>query len=102
MARSQAELQTVLEELEGVTEAYFQKPLNTQLIAPYIVYEIDDDWVSRADNMVYAFWNRYTVTVVAREPDSPIPGLVRDMPYARFNRKFIAGGLHHTVYTLYF
>lgn len=102
MARSQAQLQSVLEGLAGVVAAYFQKPLNTQLIDPYIVYELDDEYVSSADNKVYAFWNRYTVTIVDREPDSPIPGLVRDLPHASFSRKFVSGGLHHTVYTLYF
>lgn len=102
MARSQTDLQTILSELDGVNAAWFQKPLNTQLTPPYIVYDVDDEWVTRAGNKVYADWNRYTVTVVAREPDSPIPELVRNLPYAKFNRKFISGGLHHTVYVLYF
>lgn len=102
MARPQAELQAILESFEGVHEAHFQKPLNIELKDPYIVYDIDNDWVSRADNLVYDYRNRYSVTVVTRSPDSLIPGMVRDMPHARFNRKFISGGLHHFVYTLYF
>jgi hypothetical protein len=102
MARSQEDLRTILEDLEGVIAAYIQKPLNTQLVPPYIVQEFDDDWVDRADNIVYRSMNRYTVTVVVREPDSPIPGLIRDLPYARFDRRFVSAGLYHFVYNLYF
>lgn len=102
MARSQENLQSILEELEGVQAAYIQKPLNIQLVAPYIVHEIDDEWVAHADNVVYAFMNRYTVTVVVREPDSPIPGLVRGLQHSKFDRRFISGGLYHFVYNLYF
>lgn len=102
MARSQQDLQSILDGLEGVVAAYIQKPLNVTLVAPYIVHEIDDEWVDRADNIVYRSMNRYTVTVVVREPDSPIPGLIRDLPYSKFDRRFISAGLYHFVYNLYF
>jgi hypothetical protein len=102
VAQSQAELQTLLREIEGVTEAYFQKPGNLTLTPPYIVYEIDDEYVARADDTAFAFWNRYTVTIVDRDPDSPIRATVRDLPHASMDRKFISGGLYHFVYNLYF
>lgn len=102
MAQSQQELQTLLSELPGVTEAYFQKPGNLTLVPPYIVYELDDEYVLRADDRVHAYFNRYTVTVVVRDQDSPIPGMVRDLPFASFDRMFIAGQLYHFVYNLYF
>ena len=102
MAQSQEELQAILRELPGVTEAYFQKPGNLTLVPPYIVYELDDEYLMRADNGVHAFWNRYTVTIVDRDPDSPVRDAVRNLPLASFNRKFIAGQLHHFVYNLYF
>lgn len=102
MARSQSELQAILSGFDGVTEAYFQKPGNLKLEPPYIVYEIDDEYVARADDRVHAVWRRYTVTVVVRDQDSPVPGMVRDLPHASFNRMFIAGQLYHFVYNLYF
>ena len=102
MAQPRTELQEILEDFEGVNEAWFQKPLNTKLVEPYIVYELDNEEVKRADNGIYAFWNRYTVTVVVRDPDSPIPGFVRALDHCRFSRKFISAGLYHFVYDLYF
>lgn len=102
MARPQAELQTVLEELPGVTAAYFQKPLNVQLKPTYIVYELSNDHVDHADNIVYAAWNRYTVTVVAREPDSPLVQMVRELPHSKFDRSFVSAGLNHFVFNLFF
>ena len=102
MAQSQLELQELLSGLPEVTEAYFQKPGNMTLVPPYIVYEIDDEYVARADNSVHAFWNRYTVTLVVRDQDSPIKQLIRDLPFASFDRMFISAGLYHFVYNLYF
>jgi hypothetical protein len=102
MARPQTELQEILSDLDGVTEAYFQKPGNLTLVPPYIVYELNDEYVSRADDTIYSFMNKYSVTIVVREPDSPIPGMVRDLPFASFDRSFKAGQLYHTVYNLYF
>lgn len=102
MAQLQEELQTLLSDLPGVTAAYFQKPGNLTLVPPYIVYEIDDEYVLRADDAVYGYYGRYTVTIVVRDQDSPIPGMVRDLPFASFDRMFIAGQLYHFVYKLYF
>lgn len=102
MARSQEELQEILSDLDDVTEAYFQKPGNMTLVQPYIVYELSDEFVHRADNVVYHHLNQYTVTIVVRDQDSPIPGMVRDLPFASFDRMFIAGQLYHFVYNLYF
>ena len=102
MARSQEELQELLSGFPGVTEAYFQKPGNLTLVPEYIVYEIDDENVKYADNGIFAFWNRYTVTLVTRDQDSPTKELIRGLPFASFNRRFIAGQLYHFVYNLYF
>src|SRR5690348_6956762 len=102
MAQSQQEIQTLLSSIDGVTEAYFQKPGNMTLVPPYIVYEIDDEYVARADDRVHAYWNRYTVTLVVRDQDSPIKDVLRDLPFASFNRMFITAGLYHFVYNIYF
>ena len=102
MARHQTELPEILSDLEGVTEAYFQAPGNLVLVPPYIVYEFSDEFVRHADDTVYTHMNQYSVTIVTREPDSPIPGMVRDLPFASFNRSFKTGQLYHVVYNLYF
>lgn len=102
MARSQSQLQSILENLDGVQAAYFQPKMNDKLAYPCIIYERDDSFVSHADNVKYVFYKRYTVTVIDRKPDSLIPDLVEQLPFTRFDRKFTRDGLNHTVFNLYF
>ena len=101
MAQSQEELQELLSAIPEVTEAYFQKPGNLTLVPPYLVYEISDEYVARADDTIFSFWNQYTVTLVTRDQEDPIKGFLRGLPHASFDRRFVSGGLYHFVYTFY-
>lgn len=107
MARSQSQLQSILEQVvseepEDKIPAYFQPKMNDALTYPCIVYERNDSFVSYADNIKYVFFKRYNVTVIAREPDSLIPDLVEQLPLTSLDRKFTRDGLNHTVFNLYF
>lgn len=102
MARSQLELQTLLEGLPGVEKAYFQPPPNQTLVYPCIVYKRSDSYVAYADNVRYLLKKRYTVTVIDRDPDSPISDLVEELPFTRIDRCYPANGLNHFVFNLYF
>lgn len=102
MAKPQSELQTLLESLDGVAEVYFQPPGNQVLVYPCIRYERDDSFVRFADNLLYIFKKRYMVTVIDRQPDSPIPDLVEALPYSGFDRSYRSNGLNHFVFNLYF
>lgn len=101
MARSQTELQAILEGLEGVQAAYFQAP--TSLVYPCIVYERGlPSNVRYADNLKYLLLKGYTVTVIDRNPLSLIPDLVEGLKHCEFNRFFRTDGLNHFVFQLYF
>lgn len=100
MARSQAELQQVLEAVMGSGDVFMQAP--TVLPAPCIKYERSQSKVSYADNVKYLFHRRYQVTVIDRDPDSPIPDRVEALEHCSFDRFFVANGLNHWVYNLYF
>jgi hypothetical protein len=102
MARSQSDLQVILTGLDGVQAAYFQPGQNVTIQDPCIVYERDDSWAAFADNVKHLLKKRYTVTVVDRMPDSPIPDQVENLPYSRFDRFFVANGLNHFVFQLFF
>lgn len=102
MARSPQDLQETLSSIDGVQEAYMQPPSNVKLPEPYLVYEIDDDWVAYADNGPFASFNRYSVTLVTRRPDDPIIERLRALPLINFDRHFVSAGLHHYVFQLYF
>jgi hypothetical protein len=69
---------------------------------PAIVYKRDDIRVAFANNFPYRRTNRYSVTVIDRDPDSAIPDEVIELPRCRFSRAFVVNNLYHNVFTLYF
>lgn len=102
MARPQSDLQVILSGLEDVKAAYFQPGQNITIKDPCIVYERSDSFAAYADNLKHLLKKRYTVTVIDQKPDSLIPDQVENLPYSRFDRFFVANGLNHFVYQLYF
>lgn len=97
MARAQ--LQELLESF--CPNVYFQPPTNIQMVYPCIVYKRSAEDVRYADNERHLQWLQYEVTVIDRDPDSLIPGLVAQLPLCRFERTFAADDLNHDVYNLY-
>lgn len=95
------ELQTLLEELLGSRNVYFQPPANVSMSYPCIIYRRDDKAISHADNEPYKHKTRYQVTVVDREPDSDICAKVEAIPTCAFDRFYTADDLNHDVYNLY-
>jgi len=102
MARSQTEL---TERLKGLDEdyeymVYYQPP--SKMLFPCIKFQRNNSWDSRADNILYFFMKRYSVTVIDRDPDSALPDKVEAMPFAAFDRFDLVDGLNHWVYNLYY
>lgn len=95
------EFQTVLEGL-GEVSVYFQPPPNVMMSYPAIVYNRYNEDVSRADNIRYAEKLQYQVTVIDRDPDSLLPGLVAHLPFSSFIRHFTTEGLFHDIYYVYY
>lgn len=100
MARPRTELSAILHAIPEAEDVYFQAPEKVKY--PCIIYEVDDEFVARADNGRYADYIRYQITVIDRDPDSLIPGYVSALPLTRLDRRFKADGLYHTVYNTYF
>ena len=96
------DLQVLLENLLGSRNVYFQAPSNLQMSYPCIVYTRDNVKTEYADNRSYSFVKRYLVTVIDKNPDSPIPDKIAALPMCSFSRYYTAENLHHDVFTLYF
>lgn len=94
------ELQSLLEEI--TPHVYFQPPENVKLVYPCIIYHRDSTETIHANNRVYHNTQRYTVTVIDRDPDSELHRSVGELPMCAYNRFFITENLNHDVYTLYF
>lgn len=102
MLEKRLELQSILEEILGSRNVYFQPPASFVMKYPCIVYERSDIKPTRADNFNYLKQNRYLVTAIDKDPDSAIPDRLMDLPYCSFNRHFVSDNLNHDVFILYF
>lgn len=69
---------------------------------PCIVYKRDSAQELYANDKLYRHTKRYLVTVIDRNPDSPIPDRVAQLPMCSFSTHFTANNLHHDAFTLYF
>lgn len=96
------QLQSLLEEVLGTDNVYFQPPANVQMQYPCIIYARDAAVTRFAGNKPYRYTKRYQVTVIDRDPDSEIPEKVANLPLCIHNRYFTADNLNHDVFNLYF
>lgn len=99
---SRLQLQTLLEEIQGSRNVYFQPPATVQMKYPCIVYERDSIDSTFAGNKPYNHTKRYVVTVIDRNPDSDTPDKVAMLPLCSFSRHFTADNLNHDAFNLYF
>lgn len=100
--RSRLELQTLLEELLGSRNVYYQPPASVSMRYPAIVYSRDDYDNKFADNGVYMQTKAYRITVIDKDPDSEYVDKVAKLPMCSFDRHYTADNLNHDVFTLYF
>lgn len=96
------QLQSLLEEILGSDNVYFQPPSTVQMTYPAIVYNRDQAVTNFADDKPYTNTKRYMVTIIDRNPDSVIPDKIAMLPLSTFNRHFTADMLNHDVYNIYF
>ena len=100
MAQPQSELNDLL--LTLTANVYFQPPSNLQMELPYIRYERSRRTTEYAADRPYFHQKGYTVTVVDRDPNSPIAEALADLPRCGFDRHYRADDLNHDVYTIFF
>lgn len=94
--------QTLLENLLGSRNVYFQPPENVSIAYPAIVYNLTNVDVKRADNNVYTHRAGYDVKYISRSPTGEIKTELLKLPMSSFVREYVASGLNHTVYRIYF
>lgn len=98
----QPQTQTLLEEILGSRNVYFQPPENVVMQYPCIVYSRDGAFRIFADNTGYRRVPRWQVTVIDRDPDNPAVEKLGLMPLCSdVIRSFVTDGLHHDVFELY-
>ena len=96
------ELQTLLEEVLGTGNVYFQPPASLKMQYPAIVYERDGEDALFADNSKYRRQVMYQVTVIDRNPDSDLVKKVSSLPLCSYRAHFVVDGLNQDVFRVYF
>lgn len=102
MESRRIELHGILEEILGSKNVYYQKPSESRMDYPAIVYSRDDIQNTFANNNVYMQQRAYQVTVIGSDPDSRVIDEVSKLPTARYNRHYTADNLNHDVFILFY
>lgn len=102
MENRRLQLHEILCDILGSRNVYFQPPESVKMKYPAIVYGLDNIESTYANDGVYLSQRRYSVTVIDRDPDSPIVDRVVTLPLCKFDRRFEHDNLNHNVFTLFF
>jgi hypothetical protein len=81
---------------------YFQPPSNRQMVYPCIVYERDRADTRFADDIPYTLTKRYSMTLIAKNPDDVIFEALAALPMCTHERHFAVENLNHDVFNIYF
>lgn len=100
--RSRTDLHKILEEKLGSKNVYFQPPESVKLKYPCIIYSLNRLYNTFADDDVYNQSRGYRVTVLDKNPDSPIMDRVSKMQMCTFDRHYTSDNINHWAFTIYY
>lgn len=87
--------------LSSKGRVFFQPGSDTKLSYPCLLYKLTDIPVDRANNSPYKIEHSYDLTVIDRDPTSPLREAIVRLPLCRFMRSYESDGLHHYVFRIY-
>ena len=96
------ELHSVLQELLGSSNVYYQPPESIKMQYDAIKYSKKNIVSKYANDRKYSMMDCYEVTVISRLPDNPVIKKLLSLPYCSYDRHYIADNLHHDVLTIYY
>ena len=97
------ELGIILKEIVGNNNVYFQSPSNIRMQYPCCKYDISGSVEKRANNNVYGYTKRYTVTFISNDVDNDYyEKMMTAITMCRFDRRYIADNLCHDVFMVYY
>lgn len=99
---SRLELQSVLEELLGSRNVYYQPPESTKMSYPAIRYNKKEIRSRYADDSKYSKKSSYEIIVIDRNPDNTVIDKLLTLPYCSFERHYKADNLNHDVLALFY
>ena len=95
------ELHSVLQELLGSSNIYYQPPESIKMQYDAIRYSKKTIDSKYANDRKYSMIDCYEVIVISRLPDNPVIKKLLSLPYCSYDRHYVADNLHHDVLTIY-
>lgn len=99
---SRIELQSLLEDILGSRQVYYQPPESIKMRYPAIVYSLSKVENRPANDSAYLQSRAYDVILIDEDPDSEIADTMTKLPMCRFDRCYRSENLNHFSFTLYF
>lgn len=99
---NRTELQTLLENLLGSRNVYFQPPSSIKLNYPCIIYKLAKIDSKFANDKPYSSSKRYTLTLIDKNPDNVFIDKLIKLPKCSFDRTFVADNLNHYNFNIYY
>lgn len=96
------ELHSLLQELLGSSNVYYQPPESIKMEYDAIRYSKKDIMSIHADDSKYMMRDFYELIVIARLPDHPVIKRLLALPYCSYDRHYVADNLNHDVLTIYY
>lgn len=82
--------------------AYFQPPATVRMKYPAIVYSLESIDGVHADDTNYLANKRYSLTLLASNPDTDLVDKIMELQTARFDRAYTSDNLNHYIFEVYY
>lgn len=99
---NRSSLQSLLEQILGSRNVYYQPPESLKINYPAIIFSRAKPDRKFADNQIYLKKSCYEIILIDKNPDSSVISKLEDLPYSTWDRKYISDNLNHDVFTLYY
>ena len=96
------QLQSILENVLGSRNVYFQPPESIKISYPCIIYKRDDEYTNYANDSQYHRKIKYQIMIIDKSPDSDILGKIASLPMCSFGQHYTSDNLNHDIYNIYY
>ena len=97
------ELRQLQRDVLGYQNTYFQPPQEQKLKYDCVVYEITGFDTKRADNKSYLTRPSFQVTVISRDPETPLPRAIQEhFERCAPGRFFVRDNLYQFPFTIFY
>lgn len=99
---SRLELQTLLEQLLGSRNVYYQPPESIKMTYPCIKYRLNDININKADDISYIKNRRYELIIMDTKPDNEVIDDILNLPCTSYERHYEVDRVYHDVIYIYY